>query len=77
MKATGIVRQVDQLGRVVLPKELRKVMHIKKDDGLEVFVDGDTIILRKYEPCCILCGNARDNVNYKGKNICRDCISEF
>jgi transcriptional pleiotropic regulator of transition state genes len=77
MKSTGIVRKVDELGRVVLPKELRDTMDIKEKDPLEIFVDSDTIILKKYEPACIFCQNAKDVVNYKGKNICEQCLEEL
>lgn len=77
MKATGIVRKVDELGRVVLPIELRRTLNIEVKDALEIYVDGGTIILKKYEPACIFCGNARDVSNYKGKNICPDCMSEL
>lgn len=56
MKATGIVRKVDELGRVVIPIELRRTLGIGEKDPLEIFVDGEEIILRKYEPCCVLCG---------------------
>lgn len=74
MKSTGIVRKVDELGRIVLPIELRRTLGIEEKDRIEIFVDGESIILRKYEPACIFCDNAKDIINYKGKNICPDCI---
>ena len=74
MKSTGVVRQLDSLGRVVLPMELRRTLDIAEKDGLEIFVDGETIILKKYEPGCVFCGNAKDVTNFKGKNICPDCL---
>ena len=77
MKSTGIVRKVDELGRIVLPIELRRTMGIDVKDSLEIYVDGDSIILRKYEPSCIFCGNAKDIVNFKGKNVCPKCIREL
>ena len=77
MKATGIVRPVDPLGRVVIPVELRRTLDIKTDDSLEVFVDGEYIMLKKYEPACIFCGNAKDVKNFKGKNICQECLAEM
>lgn len=77
MKSTGIVRKVDELGRVVLPIELRRTLDLAEKDGLEIFVDGSTIILKKYEPSCIFCGNARDVQQYKGKNICPGCMGEL
>lgn len=77
MKSTGIVRKVDELGRIVLPIELRRTLDIEVKDALEIYVDGSQIILKKYEPACVFCGNARDVVNFKGKNICRNCLNEL
>ena len=77
MKATGIVRPVDPLGRVVIPVELRRTLNIKTDDSLEVFVDGDYIMLKKYEPASVFCGNAKDVENIHGKNVCRNCLDEM
>ena len=74
MKSTGIERKVDELGRIVLPIELRRTLGIEEKDRIEIFVDGESIILRKYQPACIFCDNAKDIINYKGKNICPDCI---
>lgn len=77
MKSLGIVRKVDELGRIVLPKELRSTLRIAQKDPLEIYVEGDTIILRKYEPACIFCGNASDTVIFKNKRICMDCLNEM
>ena len=77
MKATGIVRPVDPLGRVVIPVELRRTLDIKTDDSLEVCVDGEYIMLKKYEPACIFCGNAKDVVSVHGKNVCKSCLAEL
>ena len=77
LKSIGIVRTVDDLGRVTLPIELRRTLEIAEKDSLEIFVDGDTIVLKKYEPACVFCGNAQDVSVYKGKNICQDCIAEL
>lgn len=75
MKSTGIVRKVDELGRVVIPIELRRTLDIEEKDALEIYVDGEKIILRKYEPACIFCGNA-DNIDlFRGKRVCRDCLA--
>ena len=74
MKSTGIVRKVDELGRIVLPIELRRTLGIEEKDRIEIFVDGESIILRKYQPACIFCDNAKDIINSHGKNICPDCI---
>ena len=73
MKDTGIVRAVDELGRVVLPKELRRTMNISAKDPLSIAVDGDAIILRKYEPDCVFCGSTKDLIQYKGKTVCKAC----
>lgn len=77
MKSTGVVRRIDELGRLVLPAELRKVFNIEEKDALEVYTEGDMIILKKYEPACIFCGDARDVISFKGKNICSSCIKEL
>ena len=77
LKSTGIVRKVDELGRIVLPIELRRTLDIAEKDSLEIYVDGSQIILKKYEPSCIFCGDARNVVNYKGKNICTSCLAEM
>ena len=74
MKSTGIVRKVDELGRIVLPIELRRTLDIAEKDSLEIYVDNDSIILRKYQPACVFCDNARDVIVYKSKNVCRECI---
>ena len=77
MKSTGIVRKVDELGRIVLPIELRRTLDIDEKDALEIYVDGSSVILRKYEPSCVCCGDAGDVLTYKGKNICRACLREM
>lgn len=73
MKATGMVRKVDELGRVVLPIELRRTMGIEEKDPVEIFVDGDRIILKKYEPACVFCGNASEVQHFHGKMVCSEC----
>lgn len=77
MKATGIVRAVDNLGRVVIPKELRKTFDIKETDPVEIYTEGEQIILKKYVPACIFCGEAKEIINYKGKNICNYCLDDI
>ena len=74
MKATGIVRHMDDLGRICLPMELRRTFNIKESDPLEIYVDGDQIILKKYEPDCVFCGEAKNTVEINGKLICPKCI---
>lgn len=75
MKATGIVRKIDDLGRIVLPIELRRTLGISDRDSLEIFVDNNNIVLKKYEPACIFCGSADNVINFKDKIICSECIS--
>ena len=77
MKATGIVRKVDDLGRIVLPIELRRNLGIEIKDPLEIFVDGEYIMLKKYEPACVFCGSADQVINFEGKNICKSCIEDL
>lgn len=77
IKSTGIVRRVDELGRVVLPIELRRTLDIGEKDALEIYVDGEKIILRKYEPDCVFCGSALDVHNYRGKNVCKTCLEDM
>lgn len=73
IKSTGIVRKVDELGRVVIPIELRRTLGIEEKDALEIYVDRESIILKKYEPACVFCGNAEDVQHYKGKIVCKEC----
>ena len=77
MKATGIVRKVDDLGRIVLPIELRRSLGIDVKDPIEIYVDEDTIILRKHDPACVFCGGTKDIVNFRGKNICAECAKDI
>ena len=75
MKSTGIVRKVDELGRIVLPIEMRRTLDIAEKDTLEVYVEGDSIILRKYQDACVFCDSVRDLVSYNGRCVCQDCIA--
>ena len=77
MKATGIVRRVDELGRVVIPIELRNKFGIAEKDPIEIYVDGSNIILKKYEPNCIFCGNSKKLSEYKGKLVCDKCLEKL
>ncbi|WP_346961989.1 AbrB/MazE/SpoVT family DNA-binding domain-containing protein [Clostridium sp.] len=77
MKATGIVRKVDDLGRISIPIELRRTLGIDIKDPLEIYVDGDQVILKKYEPTCIFCGEGKDIKRFDGKNICPICIKKI
>lgn len=77
MKSTGIVRKVDELGRVVLPIELRRTLDISPRDPLEIFIEEDTVILKKYQPACIFCAQAENVEPFKGKNLCSACREEI
>lgn len=77
MKSTGIVRELDGLGRVVLPMEMRKTMMIEKDTPLEIYVEGDNIILHKYEPSCLFCGSSEKLVTYQNRKVCKACLAEL
>ena len=77
MKATGIVRKLDQLGRIVIPKELRTTFDLKETDPIEIFVEGEDIILRKYQPACIFCNEATDVIQFEGKNVCKNCLEKM
>ncbi len=77
MKATGIVREIDSLGRFVIPKEIRKTLDIDSYDPLEIFTEGDRIILKKYAPACIFCGEMNNIFNYQGKLMCKGCMEEI
>ena len=76
MKSTGIVRQVDKLGRIVIPIELRRSLLIGEKDALEIFTQDDTIVLRRYTPLCYLCSSGDELKSFKNRNICGRCVSD-
>lgn len=77
MKSTGIIRHVDELGRIVIPKELRKKFKISEKDPIEIYVDGSSIILKKHEETCVFCKCSKNLVNYNGKLICEKCAQNI
>jgi len=77
MKSTGIIRKVDDLGRIVLPIELRRTLDIAERDELEIFMENDRIVLQKYEPACIFCTSSRGLIVFRGKNVCQDCAKKL
>lgn len=77
MKSTGIVRNIDELGRIVVPKEIRQRFGIAKNDPVEIYVENESIILRKYTPVCHFCGSTEEISEYKDKCICRACVKEI
>ena len=77
MKSTGIVRKIDELGRIVLPIELRRPLNISEKDSLEIYVDQDAVILKKYKSSCVFCSSAENLVDYKGKSVCAECMAQL
>ncbi len=77
MKSTGIIRRVDELGRVVIPIEIRNQFNIVEKDPIEIFVNGSSIVLKKYEPNCIFCGSNQDLLSYNDKLICTECANKI
>ncbi len=77
MKTTGVLRKIDGLGRVVIPMEIRNKLEISQNDPLEIHVEGNSIVLRKYEPDCTFCGSSKNVIEFKGKNICEKCRKEL
>lgn len=77
MRTTGIVRRIDELGRIVIPKETRVNLDLSENDSVEIFTEDNNVILKKYEPGCIFCGHARDVKIFRGKCICKSCIKEM
>ena len=73
MKSTGIVRRIDELGRIVLPIELRRTLDIEIKDPMEIYIEGDKIVLKKHYNACIFCGNRDDLSEYMGKSVCTEC----
>lgn len=76
-KDTGIIREIDKLGRIVLPIELRRTMELESGDAVEIYVEGSSVILKKYRPSCIFCGSSEEVISYKDKNICSACLDEL
>ena len=77
MKSTGIIRKVDDLGRIVLPIEIRRTLDIAERDEVEIYMENERIILQKYEPACIFCGSSRGLISYRRKNVCQECVSKM
>ena len=77
MKSTGIIRKVDELGRVVIPIEIRNKFGIAEKDPIEIYVEGSSIVLKKFEQNCIFCGSTKDLVEYKDKLICSKCADNL
>lgn len=77
MKSTGVVRKIDELGRIVLPMSLRTTFDIKEKDALEIFTEGGKIILQKYQPSCVFCNSADDVTSFAGKRVCKSCIEKI
>ena len=76
-KSTGIIRKVDELGRIVIPKEIRNIFNVEEKDRLEIFTEGNSIILKKYEKSCIFCGSTKKLQNFKNKSVCYKCMNDL
>ncbi len=77
MKSTGVVRKIDELGRIVLPSELRKVFGIREGDELDISVDGERVILQKRQDLCLFCGASEPPLEHKGRRVCESCAAEI
>jgi transcriptional pleiotropic regulator of transition state genes len=77
MKSTGIVRNIDELGRIVIPSSIRKIKGIEIKDPMEFFVDGNSIVLRKYNQSCVFCGSEKDIALFEEQRICGDCLEKL
>lgn len=77
MKSTGIFRKIDELGRIVIPREIRNSLEIEERDPLEIYIDGSSIILKKFEATCIFCENTKNLTKYKDKLICDKCMKKI
>lgn len=77
MKSTGIIRKVDELGRIVLPIEIRRTLDIAERDEIEIYMENDRIVLQKYEPACLFCGSSRGLITFQRKNVCQECVRKM
>lgn len=77
MKTSGIIRHIDELGRIVIPKEMRRTLEIAAEDPVEILMEGDSIRLKKYQTSCVFCGSAEGLTEFKGKTLCRTCLDEL
>ena len=77
MKATGVIRKIDGLGRIVIPMEIRNKLEISENAPLEIHLEGSTIVVSKYEPDCTFCGSSKNITEYKGKNVCEKCMKDL
>ncbi len=77
MKSAGVVRKIDELGRIVVPIELRKSLNIGKREAVEISLDNDCILIKKFEPGCCLCGSTDNLQTYNGNKICSECVEEL
>ena len=78
MKSTGMVRPIDKMGRVVIPKEMRAMLNLKENvDSVELYMDGDMIIIKKYTPTCVFCNQISSGITFAGYNVCNNCIEKL
>lgn len=77
MKSTGMSRPIDSLGRIVLPIEIRRTLDLSVRDTVEIYIEEDKVILKKYSPTCVFCGNSENVTQYRGKLICQECLDDL
>ena len=77
MKSTGIVRRIDELGRIVIPIEIRRNLGLAERDSVEFLTEGDRIVLRKYQDACLFCDSSEKNISFQGKIICSKCVNDL
>jgi len=77
MKSTGIVRRIDEMGRIVLPSELRRTLNLGEREPMEIFVEGSSIVLRRYSPTCLFCDGSKDVLQFKGRPVCARCLRQM
>jgi len=77
MKSTGIIKKFDELGRIVLPMEIRRVFNIGNKDAVEIFIENDMIFIKKYDEVCIFCGSSENLQTFMDKNICTKCANNL
>ena len=76
--ADGIIRPVDRMGRVVIPKEIRKQLNIESDvDSVQITVEGDKVIIKKYQPTCMFCSRLGPSIEFQGNVVCKECIEKL
>lgn len=78
MKSTGIIRGLDNMGRVVIPKEIRKLLDMTEGkDNFEIYMQDDCIVLKKHKPGCVFCGFNEDCIEFENHTVCKNCVEKM